>query len=142
MPLVVSVGIWVNISRLEALHCIGMLITMKPFIIVKLKASIFLMTFFPSLPQDPGEQICDTSLVLVDLLVLTVATQENDAFNQFLRSTKKYGLDVQVGLLLFLQSKFFRWCPRPPRNLDLRQYQRIFNNFITNKFQKQNEYYL
>jgi procollagen-lysine,2-oxoglutarate 5-dioxygenase len=31
-----------------------------------------------------------------DLLVVTVATEENDGFHQFMRSTKKYGLDVKV----------------------------------------------
>lgn len=31
-----------------------------------------------------------------DLLIITVATKENDGFRQFIRSTQKYGLDVKV----------------------------------------------
>ncbi|CAL1536445.1 unnamed protein product [Lymnaea stagnalis] len=38
----------------------------------------------------------DTSAEKTDLLIITVATEENDGFRLFLRSTKVYGLNVKV----------------------------------------------
>ncbi|KAK3796263.1 hypothetical protein RRG08_041579 [Elysia crispata] len=38
----------------------------------------------------------ETSTIDHELLVVTIATEENDGFRQFMKSAKKYGLDVKV----------------------------------------------
>ena len=40
--------------------------------------------------------ITNASDTFSDLLVITVATAETDGFRQFVRSTKKYGLNLKV----------------------------------------------